>query len=54
MSWPVWVLNYGIYKCNFFRILQKNAYTDLDVRMVGLFDPIRFSSGQSGFLIQFE
>ena len=35
-------------------MLQENASTDLDVRMDGIFDPIMFSSGQTGFLIQFE
>ena len=30
-------------------MLQENASTDLDVRMDGIFDPIMFSSGQTGF-----
>ena len=30
-------------------MLQENVYTDLDVRMVGISDPIMFSAGQTGF-----
>ena len=35
-------------------MLQENASTDLDVRMDGIFDPIMFSSGQTGFFFQFD
>ena len=36
------------------QMLQENAYTDLNVIMVGIFDPIMFSSVQTRFLIQFD